>query len=59
MNNFNKIKSMSVDEMAEFIYRLKDCEDVDCDKCMRNSLCAIGIHDKDDVKQWLLAEVEE
>ena len=59
MNNFEKIKAMNIDEMAEFIYRLKDCEDVDCDKCLLNSLCAISIHDKEDVKGWLKSEVRE
>lgn len=47
MNNFQKIKSMSIDEMADFIYNGcngRECiKDVDCYEC---------------IKQWLLQECE-
>lgn len=59
ITNFEKIKSMDIDKMAEFIYRLKDCEDIDCNKCMLNDLCSIGMHDKEDILRWLESEVRE
>ena len=45
MNNYEKIKSMSVDEMAEFLKNEQEAFYFDVDI--------------NDVKQWLLAEVEE
>ena len=50
MNNYERIKSMSVDEMAEFIKSercVTECFGMECSKC------------KEMLKQWLLAEVEE
>ena len=50
MNNCEKIKNMSVDEMVEFIKNERcfdDCFNLDCSTC------------KDEIKQWLLAESEE
>ena len=58
MNNYEKIKSMSVDEMAEYLSNLeyyeigKNCPDnTSNDDCLA-PFCAYGI------KQWLLAESE-
>ena len=58
MNNYEKIKSMSVDEMAEFLSKLeyyeigKNCPDnTSNDDCLA-PFCTYGI------KQWLLAESE-
>lgn len=62
MNNYEKIKSMSVDEMAECIYLLKvsDCgiDSFDeCPSCKIYGLCQqIG---KYNIQQWLLAETKE
>ena len=47
MNNFQKIKSMSVDEMAEWF----ECNDLD--------VIELVCSDSETIKQWLLAEVEE
>lgn len=51
MNNYEKIKSMSVDDMAEFIQNevCRYCEYT----CKGFDKCII------EYKQWLLAEVEE
>lgn len=53
MNNFEKIKQMSVDEMADFLDKESRCEcciynDKDCtdEECMQS------------IKIWLLQEVE-
>ena len=56
MNNFEKIKSMSVDELAEYICGLFSC----CDSCQFLYECGneTGKH-INPYKQWLLAEVEE
>lgn len=56
MNNYEKIKSMTIDKMAEFLQDRSPCDICVCDfddyKCM-----AIGC--KDGIKQWLESEVEE
>lgn len=59
VNNYEKIKSMSVDELAEWIKSnfLHECDY--CTGCelglppLYSEKCIVGI------KQWLLAEVEE
>lgn len=63
MNNLEKIKRMSVDEMAEFIFSLDHCSEFDnCTNCFIwvyfRSLCK-GFEEKENYKQWLLAESEE
>lgn len=61
MNNFEKIKNMTIDEMAEFINRLKMnvCEDAfiagGCNGCYIKGLCDLP---KSKTKQWLQAESE-
>ena len=54
MNNFEKIKQMSVDEMAKFFesknFSCKICKEVMKERC--SELCVINI------KQWLLTECE-
>lgn len=56
MNNYKKIKSMTIDKMAEFLQDRSPCDICVCDfddyKCM-----AIGC--KDGIKQWLESEVED
>jgi hypothetical protein len=56
MNNFEKIKAMSIDKMAEFFV-----EDSPCDFCIcdldENKCTAIGC--KNGIKQWLEQESEE
>ena len=58
MNNYEKIKSMSVDEIADFLSELENYEigrscpdNTGEDDCLA-PFCAYGI------KQWLLAESE-
>lgn len=59
--NYERIKAMSVEEMAEFINRLKMniCEEAfiagGCDGCTIKGLCDIP---KSKTKQWLESEVE-
>lgn len=55
MNNYEKIKSMSVDEMAEFFHSKGGClycVDENNSDCNAQRGCIDGI------KQWLLAESE-
>lgn len=59
MTNYDRIKAMSIEEMAYFINR--DCDGV-CNCCVfrRNENC----YDNEDkcefgIKQWLESEVEE
>ena len=47
MNNYEKIKAMSIDEMAEYI--IKNCYD----------LAGLIFMQKEDIKQWLQQESEE
>jgi hypothetical protein len=61
MTNYDRIKSMSVDEMAEFMAKLDDCEKYCAftkdEKCNATGtepfVCVKGC------KQWLLQEVSE
>lgn len=63
MNNFEKIKAMDIDKMAEFIFCLDHCSDFDdCANCFIwnnfRSLCK-GFEEKQDYTQWLESEVRE
>ena len=63
MNNYEKIKSMSVDEMAEWISKT-DCSNTcvyhtEYDRIYENLEGCTGMICTDGIKQWLLAEVEE
>lgn len=56
MTNFEKIKNMSIDELADKIE-----ESLACDRCPINDLCA-GIVGGDCTKvwiEWLKSEAEE
>ena len=63
MNNYEKIKQMSVDEMAEWF--LKNLEPLKCEFCKEWSAKSgdyvYCLHDdcEDGIKQYLLQEVEE
>lgn len=65
MNNFEKIKQMNIDEMAEFISAISYCGDTDCNStdCFikRNGmerLCTLTSYYSSGAKQWLESEVE-
>lgn len=56
MNNFEKIRNMTIDEMANFLYLADDCENI-CN-------CRYSCLDKDrncakEIKKWLKSEVKE
>lgn len=61
MNNYERIKQMSIDEMAECIHLLKisDCGILsfdECPSCKIYGLCQrLG---ETSIKQWLKSEVE-
>ena len=53
--NYENIKSMSVDEMAEFFFATKNS----CNSCVAKlEKCSTKPDCKKDIKQWLLAESE-
>jgi hypothetical protein len=53
MNNFEKIKQMTVEEMAKQLLFY-----MDCDFCpAKSTFCLFGCHKH--IKQWLLQEVEQ
>ena len=60
MTNFERIKAMSVEEMARFI---KHCENAPCQCCnYRGNLCADVTNTevcKNEISDWLNLEVEE
>ena len=59
MNNFEKIKRMTVDEMAEFLCRHHNCKRL-CAFYEDNNTCLDVYKDcKEGIKQYLLQEVEE
>ena len=63
MTNYEKIKSMSIDKMAEFFYHSFDYPFLiyACRICPNRSTCSTYITDKchKALKDWLKAESEE
>ena len=55
MNNFQKIKSMSVDDLAEWMLTISN---LDCYDCFRFDSGENCTYCKERHKQWLLAESE-
>ena len=56
MNNFNKIKNMTVDEMSKFLSNV-----VMCEKCPVSEFCdedTIYQECPEKFKQWLLSDVK-
>ena len=55
MNNFEKIKNMNIDEMAEWIINI---EPLHCRNCPANKICFGEMDCKRTIKQWLQQESE-
>ena len=55
MTNYDRIKSISVEEMAELLYN----EDLPCISCMAYDECEGTDNCKETIKQWLLQEVSK
>ncbi len=56
MNNFNKIKNMTIDEISEFLSNV-----VYCEMCPASEFCSEDTTSQECLekfKQWLLSEVE-
>lgn len=53
--NYEKIKNMTLDEMAEFLTDRSACDTCDCDM-EENKCMAVGC--LDGIKQWLQQESE-
>ena len=52
MNNYERIKNMTLDEMAEFI-----AENVNCDTCCLTDIaCSVDLECDEVIKQWLQKE---
>ena len=59
MTNYEKIKAMSIDEMAELLYDTT-FNDFVCNSCKAPNYCNGGIDEcKEGIKQWLEQESEE
>ena len=56
MTNYDRIKSMSVEEMAEFIERMTEYLEI-CTVCPAYKMCDTHIKCGENIKQWLLQEV--
>ena len=57
MNNFEKIKSMSIDEMSEFLESLLITQPDDpCSFCLAKNICNLNCTNM--YKQWLESEEE-
>lgn len=66
MNNYERIKNMTIDELAEFISALTYCSDAACNekdcfirKIGYEKLCTLTSFYSSGAKQWLESEVEE
>ena len=53
--NYDRIKSMSLEEMADLLYN----EDLPCISCMLYDECEGTDNCKEKIKQWLLQEVSD
>lgn len=58
ITNYDRIKSMSVEEMAEFVERITEYLEV-CTGCPAYKTCDTHIKCGENIKQWLLQEVSE
>jgi wobble nucleotide-excising tRNase len=59
MNNFEKIKQMTVEEMANWLDNVsEECSDM-CIASLDDSIMCYPSNCRDNIKQWLLQEVEE
>ena len=56
MTNYDRIKSMSVEEMAEFIERKTEDLEI-CTHCPAYKMCDTHIKCGENIKQWLEQEV--
>lgn len=56
--NYDRIKSMSVEEMAEFIERMTEHLEI-CTRCPAYKMCDTHIKCGENIKQWLLQEVSD
>ena len=57
LTNYERIKAMSVEEMAKFLRLLVNCfEKEDCASCQNRVLCSCANNSA--VKRWLESEVE-
>ena len=57
MTNFERIKNMSVEEMATMMYKISDCELRDCKNCPLGSCQHCG--NIVEIQKWLESEDEE
>ena len=55
MTNYEKIKAMSVEEMAKWFEYMPD----DCSSCPAHVVCGVGLSCVDTLIKWLESEVEE
>lgn len=54
--NYERIKNMTIEEMAGFLIN-NDCGlDTPCKKCKNNAYCSCST--KEEFRQWLLSESE-
>lgn len=55
MNNYEKIKAMSIDEMVRWLWRITDCE---CCEASKKDCCFGAGKCEKTLKQWLQQENE-
>ena len=59
MTNYEKIKSMSIEEMADFLGIYNDRSCVTCENCIMKSHCEYPILGcEENALKWLIEEVE-
>lgn len=57
MTNYERIKSMSVEELADFLEYISRTADCSC--CPAYNFCELNIDCDELIKQWLLQEVTD
>lgn len=59
MTNFEKIKNMSVEEMAEFLFNQLNNDCIENFKCLQQKLTRCNGKCNNNIINWLKSEVEE
>lgn len=59
MTNLEKIRSMSVEELARFLCEFSGCYRGNGSRCDHYDLCMTGGDVADSIASWLESEVEE
>ena len=59
MTNYDRIKAMSVEEMADALFAFKECDRKNCPMAKNHNRCYMICEEASVIKKWLEQKVEE